>query len=195
MRKALQPVYVNDISFDALIESTENYSATAPAYPTESGFSVSDTIIIDPLDLSMTLYVTNTPVTWKDLHGVSETRVDEVVSELVTLFRSGQIVTVETTDRMYTDMIITSLSIAKTSETGYAREIPITFSEVLTTETKTGTVPESYALAGETMASTGTAGVSGGGKAESNNKSILKNLESGGLSGAVGAVTDQLFKE
>ena len=62
-RKALKPVTVAGIEFDALIDEQKTMSATVPAYPVEEGFPVSDTIILDPLSLQMTLYVTNTPVT------------------------------------------------------------------------------------------------------------------------------------
>ena len=42
MGKAKQPVSINGVEFDALIESEEGYEAQVPEYPTEKGFSVSD---------------------------------------------------------------------------------------------------------------------------------------------------------
>ena len=46
MARAKQPVSVDDIEFDALIDSEEGYEADVPEYPTEKGFSVSDTIVV-----------------------------------------------------------------------------------------------------------------------------------------------------
>ena len=65
MARAKQPVSVDDIEFDALIDSEEGYEADVPEYPTEKGFSVSDTIVLKADTLNMTLYVTDTPVTWR----------------------------------------------------------------------------------------------------------------------------------
>ena len=43
MARALQPVSIEDVEFDALVDSTETLSADAPTYPVETGFEVSDT--------------------------------------------------------------------------------------------------------------------------------------------------------
>ena len=48
MGKATQPVSIDGIEFDALIESTEGFEAEVPEYSIETGFSVSDTIILKP---------------------------------------------------------------------------------------------------------------------------------------------------
>ena len=69
MARAKQPVSVDDIEFDALIDSEEGYEADVPEYPTEKGFSVSDTIVLKADTLNMTLYVTDTPVTWRKRTG------------------------------------------------------------------------------------------------------------------------------
>ena len=62
-RKKLKPVSVAGIEFDALIDEQKALSATVPTYPVEEGFPVSDTIILDPLSIQLTLYISNTPVT------------------------------------------------------------------------------------------------------------------------------------
>ena len=51
MARAKQPVSVDDIEFDALIDSEEGYEADVPEYPTERGFSVSDTIVLKAEDV------------------------------------------------------------------------------------------------------------------------------------------------
>ena len=51
MARAKHPVSVDDIEFDALIDSEEGYEADVPEYPTEKGFSVSDTIVLKAEDV------------------------------------------------------------------------------------------------------------------------------------------------
>lgn len=175
MRRVKEPVSINGIEFDALISSEESYSASAPTYPTEEGFSVSDTLILDPLELSMTVFVSNTPVTWKRHR--SSGRVDSVVNELKELFESKQMVTIETSERTYENMVITSMTISKTLDTGYDREIPMSFTQVVVTSTDRVSVPSSYAKSGPTMASTGTASKKvETAESSKSNKSMLLNL-------------------
>ena len=162
MTRAKQPVNINGIEFDALIESEETYEADVPEYPTESGFNVSDTIVIKPDTLSMTLYVTDTPVTWKATHTPAMRRTETIVNSLTELYFKKQTVTVTTSDKVYASMAITSLSIKKSADVGYAREIPIEFKKIAVTSSKTTTIPASYGRSGTTAASNGTASTSSG---------------------------------
>lgn len=162
MAKARQPVSINGIEFDALISESRTLEATVPEYSVESGFSVSDAIILSPEKLEMTLYVTNTPVTWYRRHGGDRSRVDSVVKQLEELYYAGEPVTIVTSDATYTSMAIESLTISKDLETGYAREIPISFKKIRITTAKTTTIPASYGKSGATAASAGTASTSKG---------------------------------
>ena len=47
MARAKQPVSVNGIEFDALIDQTDTLEATVPEYTVEDGFVVSDAIILN----------------------------------------------------------------------------------------------------------------------------------------------------
>ncbi len=153
-----QPVSIDGIEFDALIEQSTEHSAEVPEYPTEEGFNVSDTIIISPDNISMTLYVTETPVTWKKRFGATNfQRVDEIERRLEHLFMSKKLITVVTSDAVYEDMALLSYSISKSADVGYAREIPITLKKIIRTESKTVTIPASYGKSGATGASAGTA--------------------------------------
>ena len=67
MARAKKPVSVNGIEFDALITEDRVYEASTPEYAVESGFVVSDAIIHNPFRVSMVLYITETPVTWKGI--------------------------------------------------------------------------------------------------------------------------------
>ena len=48
MGKATQPVSINGLEFDALIDESRTLEATVPEYSVESGFSVSDSVILNP---------------------------------------------------------------------------------------------------------------------------------------------------
>ena len=129
MARAKQPVSINGIEFDALIDESRTLEATVPEYSVESGFSVSDAIILSPEKLDMTLFVTNTPVTWYNRHGGSQNRVDSVVKQLEELYYAGEPVTIVTSDATYSNMAIESITFSKSTEVGYAREIPISFGQ------------------------------------------------------------------
>lgn len=178
MARAKQPVSIGGIEFDALIDSEEGYEAQVPEYPTEDGFSVSDTIVLKPDKLSMTLFVTDTPVTWRNRHGTGRT--EGVVKQLKEMFFSKQTVMVITSDSVYSDMAITSLSIKKSLETGYAREIPIAMQKVIVTSTSTVTIPASYGKSGATGASAGNANTTGANSGSSGNGSGSGSGNGGG---------------
>lgn len=167
MARAKQPVSVGGIEFDALIDLEENYESDVPEYPTEKGFKVSDTIVLKATVLNMTLFVTDTPVTWKNRLGSGPGKTEAVVKRLKEMYFKKLPVEVITSDAVYSNMAVTSLSIKNTAEVGYAREIPISFKEIVVTESKTVTIPASYGKSGKTGASGGTAntrsGSSGGG--------------------------------
>lgn len=197
MAKAKQPVSIDGIEFDALIDESQDYEAQVPEYATEKGFSVSDTIVLKPDSLSMTLYVTDTPVTWRGRHGSTPGRTEQVVRQLKELYMSKKVVTVVTSDEVFESMAITNISFSKSADVGYAREIPITLKKIIVTESSTVTIPDSYGKSGTTGASAGTAnttqatqstagstGTGGNGNTNSNNSgggrngSILYNAAS-----------------
>ena len=157
MARAKQPVSVDDIKFDALIDSEEGYEADVPEYPTEKGFSVSDTIVLKADTLNMTLYVTDTPVTWRERTGSGPGKTEGVVRRLKDLYFAKKILEVTTTDCVYSNMVITSMNIKKSVEVGYAREIPIAFKKIEVTETATAEIPASYGKSGKTAKAAGKA--------------------------------------
>lgn len=159
MARAKQPVRIDDIEFDALIDSDESYEADVPEYPTEKGFAVSDTIVLKADTLSMTLYVTDTPVTWRARTGSGPGKTESVVHRLKDLYFAKKVLEITTTDCAYSNMVITSMSIRKSAEVGYAREIPIAFKKIAVTETATAKIPDSYGKSGTTGKAAGNASI------------------------------------
>ena len=157
MPKAVQPVSVDGIEFDALISEDQEYTADIPAYPTEEGFMVHDTIILQPLSLNMTLFLSDTPVTWKQRFGDTKGRSQDVLTRLKKAYADRKLVTVVTSDDTFKNMGIASFTISKSKDTGYAYEIPIAFTEVRVTQTKMVDIPAEYGKSGSTGTSTGKA--------------------------------------
>jgi len=156
-RKKLNPVTIWGIEFDALIEETKSLNSTVPSYPVEKGFPVSDTIINQPPSISMVLYVSNTPVTWKHRHKPDVNRVKKICSLIEKKWFEKKLAKIVTTDTIYTNMGITSISTKRSKEIGYAREISISASKVYVTGRKKTKIPSYILKSGKTKANAGKA--------------------------------------
>ncbi len=179
MAKKMKPATVWGIEFDALIDESKTMTATIPTYPVEEGFPVSDTIILDPISVSLTLYVSNTPVTWLYRHGTSSDRVKRICEQIENKWLQRKLTKIVTSDAIYTNMGITSISIKKSKEIGYSREVAITAQKVRVTERKTVSIPTYILKSGESMANAGTASTS----QTSSKSSSGASTGSGGSSG------------
>lgn len=160
MAKAKQPVMINDIEFDALITEEHTYEATVPEYATEEGFSVSDAVLLNAETLKLSLFITETPVTWVDRHGSGQDHVDEVCKQLEELYYAKEPVTVVTNSGTFNEMLIESITLTKSPDVGYAREIPISLKKLRVTKAETTTIPDSYGKSGKTGENAGTASTS-----------------------------------
>lgn len=178
MARAKQPVSIDGIEFDALIESEEGYEADVPEYPTEIGFNVTDAIILKADTLTMTLFVTDTPVTWRNRTGAYAGKTEAVVKRLKNLYFAKLPVEVVTTDAVYSNMAISNLNVKKSAEVGYAREIPITLKKITVTASATTQIPDSYGKSGASNKSAGTAST----KAASTGSASASSSSGGGSS-------------
>lgn len=195
MARKKKPVSVWGIEFDALIDESKTMTSTIPEYPVESGFPVSDTIINGPIQISLNLYLSNTPVTWLFRHGTSNDRVTRISKMIEQKWFDKKLTKIVTTDTTYTNMGITSISIKKSADIGYAREIAITAKKVRKTKRKTVTVPTYVLKAGESMAYAGKASTSKtsatSGAGASSSDSAAYGSTSGGGSSASGGSSAQ----
>lgn len=184
MARKLQPVSVWGIEFDALIDETKSMTSTIPEYPVEEGFSVSDTIINDPIQFSATLYLTNTPVTWLYRHGSSNDRVRLICNDIEKKWFEKKLTKIVTSDAVYTNMGLTSISIKKSADIGYAREISISAKKVRVTKRKTVNIPTYVLKAGESMANAGKASTSKSSSKSSSSSSSSSSGSSGSSGGS-----------
>ena len=151
-RRNIQPVSVAGIEFAALLNETQTYSADIPSYPVETGFSVSDNIALQPMELPLTLLISDTPLTWRGrVRSVSETE-----AMLKELYFKKSTFTVVTPSGTFSNMGITSMQIKKSTDLGFDKEVSLSLQEVPTTETRTTAIPSSYGKSGATGANAGT---------------------------------------
>lgn len=195
MRRNIQPVSVAGIEFAAMLNEDQTYTATIPDFPVETGFSVSDSIILQPMELPLVLLISDTPLTWRGrVRSVAETE-----AMLKDLYFKKSTFTVVTPSGTFNDMGITSMQIKRSAELGYNKEVSLTLKSVNTTETKTASIPASYGRGGATGANAGTAGTgtgstggSGSGSGGSGGGSSNKKTSSGsilyGVASAAGLV-------
>ena len=161
-KRLLQPTSIAGIEFDALLSDDVGYSADIPEYPIEKGFNVSDTIILKPITLSMTLYVSDTPATWRSRKGhyPEVNRSIKICKKMEDLYFNRKLVKVVTTDKIFTNMGITSMTISHSSEIGYARQIQVALKKVYVTKRKTVYIPSYILQSGETKTNAGKASTS-----------------------------------
>lgn len=174
MPQNLIPVSINGVEFDALMTEELTLPATIPQYVVEEGFEVSDTIILNARKLSMTLIVTSTPVTWIKTHGGGVSHVATVIAQLQALYFSREPVTVVTPNGTYSNMGIESISITKSPDGIYDREVSISLAEVRKTRAGASTLPAGYGKGGASSAMVGTANTT-----TTTSGSILWNLLNG----------------
>lgn len=176
-RGNLKPVSVAGIEADALISEEISYSADIPEYPVEKGYNVSDTIILKPVALSLTLFISDTPATWSGRRGhkPSAGRTQKICKKFEDLYFKRKLVKVVTSDKIYTNMGITSMNISHSKELGYARQISMSLKKVYVTKKRTVKIPQYVLQSGETAANAGKASTS---KSSSNSSGSSSNANS-----------------
>jgi hypothetical protein len=110
------------------------------------------------------------------------------VSQLESLYYTKTPVTVVTSDMTYTNMAIESMTVSKSLEIGYAREVPITFRKVRITGSSTTGIPSSYGKSGSSGTTAGTASTTTGSSSSSSGSSSSGSSSSGSGSSSSGSV-------
>ena len=175
MSKATIPASLGGVEFDCIISRERSYEADVPEYPVEDGYYVSDSILRKPMQLDITAFVTNMPVTWAKRHSGSN-RVKTITDALLDLYYAGELVSFVTPDKVYENMAITKLGIPEEDYLN-AVEISITLKEVTITSAETTTV-SSYDYSGSSSDSAGSTGTTEE-ESTTTKQSILSSIFSG----------------
>lgn len=177
-RRNIQPVSVAGIEFPAMVDETQTFTSDIPEYPVETGFVISDNITLQPMELPLTLLLSDTPLTWRGrVRSMSEAE-----SMLKELYFSKTPFTVVTPSGTFESMGITSMQIKRSSENGYNKEVSLSLKQINVTATKTASIPDSYGKSGATGANAGTASTSAGSTSTGGGSSGGGSGSSGGSS-------------
>lgn len=197
--KAIEPVSIDGTEFDARINSQEHMSATVPEYPTENGVSISDNVALDAMELTMTLYLTATPITWASRHGSGEEHIEATCEKLRKQYASREPLEVVTSNRTYSNMVIKDVQFKKSDDIGVAMEIPITLKQVTTTSSEKVDIPAGLGKGGTTKKDTGRTGTgsasvtqSSGSSSPGSSGSSSSGSGSSGASGSNGSILHEL---
>lgn len=138
------------LQFDASINEIHSASAEVTDFPVEEGADESDHIRALPDEIEINGMVTNDPILFlKSLRaqpsvagGDPRTRAEDAFEELNRIKNEGQLVTVFTSFKEYTDMAITSISVPRDKDLGNAMDATITLRKVVKASTETATPPK-----------------------------------------------------
>lgn len=154
MRKPTVPSKLGDILIECVISRNSSYSATVPRYPVEDGTFVSDTVLKNPMTMTLVVMVTDHPLTWGSYMVGSSSRVADVRKSLLEKYFNGEVFTLTTPDNVYDNMVIRGI---RFPEDRYRNgmEVTIDLMQVNITTVKTS-ASGSYQYSGTSGSSSGT---------------------------------------
>jgi len=128
------------VNFDAVTRRSEDNTATVTKHPVESGFSVSDHVRLNNLQLSVEGQISeaNNSLLNRVLDNVSDITVAR--SNLKSLFNTRKPVILITPEETYEDMIITSLVFEKSNPTRGLLTFRLRLEQIRTSSSKTALV-------------------------------------------------------
>lgn len=118
---------LGELEVDAVIKETHELRATATEHPVESGSTIVDHIHSEPVTLQIEGIISNTPTTFigitafksasNYLKEQSNDLSELAFKKLQAIFAARQPITIATSLKDYTDMVLESLSIERTAHT------------------------------------------------------------------------------
>ena len=129
-----------NIELDATLEETHEWMAEATMNPVEEGAPVTDHVIEQPDKIRIKGFITNSPIT----SGISFSQISktqEVVDMLYDLIKEKEPVTLYTKYRVYTEMVLTNVSIPRAAGVGDAIEFNADFVNIRKVATQSADIP------------------------------------------------------
>jgi hypothetical protein len=105
---------VGGVTLDATISEEHHYTARVTSYPIEDGRIISDHIVNEPETIQITGVVTDTPLSILSFFN----RSIDAFNRLIQIHQNKEIITVVTGIKVYTNMVMTSLQIPRSVQTG-----------------------------------------------------------------------------
>jgi len=132
-----------DIEPDAAISREASQSATATQWPIEGGASITDHAIVGPLNVSLDLAFSPSPLT--ELFPASGLgRPSQAWDLLLLALQKRDNIRVTTPHAVYENMVLTSLSSPETAQDGYTRRFTVDLQQVLRVSAQESAIPTKY---------------------------------------------------
>lgn len=137
---------VGGIVIDGLLEESHSNTATATRLPIEDGSTISDHVTVDPDSVTIKGVITNTPLfatllQGGSLSGLFGDRVTSAFEGIRQLMKDRKLLTVSTSLKVYTDMIIESFTPSKNGTTGQSMEFSMTLTKIKVVKSQTTNLP------------------------------------------------------
>jgi hypothetical protein len=122
---------IGGITIDAFIQETYDHTASVTELPIQDGAKIGDHLVQEPDQLSIDGFVGDT-----DLYADYQTekppvnRAGEYYEKLLVLKEAGELITVVTGLRAWSNMVITSLSVPRSSDSGKSLSFSMTLKKV-----------------------------------------------------------------
>lgn len=118
---------IGSLVVDGFLQEDHNFTSVIPAFAVEDGLSVSDNVRQEPNRVSLTGFVSCHPL---DMLGKLNERADEAFAELKWIKESGETIEIVTDLMVYSDMIVSGLSVKRDASTGQALEFRVEAQEI-----------------------------------------------------------------
>lgn len=115
------------VVLDAVVEEDHSYTARVSSFPIENNDTISDHIVNDPENLQISGVVSDTPLSFL----APFNRSVNAFQALIEVYNRKERVTVVTGIKIYTDMVMTSLQIPRSVQTGQSLTFNISLQKVL----------------------------------------------------------------
>lgn len=150
---------INGIKIDGFIRENTVHKSRATRNPVENGVDITDHIILEPMEYNMDGVITNSPIGLEafteiggafDVGGIfgrstpnGETRSQQVYLTLVGMQRNKDFITIESSIKVYDNLIMTSISVIQDKSNANSIFFTASFQEVfLVSIARSGTSPE-----------------------------------------------------
>lgn len=122
---------VGAVFLDVTINEEHSYTSKATQFPIENGEFISDHVIKDPITLSLSGIVSDSPLSILALFNRSQ----DAFTRLVRIYDLKEKITVVTGLKIYENMIMTALKIPRNLETGESLNFNMEFQQIITDTT------------------------------------------------------------
>ena len=118
---------IGSLSFDLVLEEQHTFANRVTSHPVEDGSPIADHIENELLNGSLSALITNFSLKTEE---PASNRAQDAFNEIERLWRMRELVTIVTVMRVYEDVAIRSVSVARSSDTGEAIALNVEFQAV-----------------------------------------------------------------